>query len=174
MLVVDRIKWKEPYSVTRQYAMIELRKSGVFRLRAWIQTLALGFVILGVAIAGSIAAFPGIVIPWTQLGIGFVLYPASMLCLVVLSVYMPREVHVRRQYIQISSGSSIRITKDKLVRVILDNEDEIPMLHIESRARRGSILKRSVGVGEKVNLNELRALLRDLNDQLAANEQLTV
>lgn len=161
-----RLTWWEPYRLTAAASLAEVRTTGVARPMFWARVIAVCVLIIGALVAGSVYAFPNVVIPWTQLITGTILAPALIAGFIAIKMFVPCHVQVRREWIQFTRGDSAhRIPADRITAAEVTQGPSGPQLVVTYLTRKGTPRTRTCGLSAAVDTDTLTQLLRHVTTE---------
>ncbi|TVQ82020.1 MAG: hypothetical protein EA380_00780 [Phycisphaeraceae bacterium] len=120
---VTRLKWREPYAMTRRRAFEELRALRILEANFWGSVFVLSCGAVGLFLLWAFLATPGLVVPWNQMIVAFVSLVLVFVGVVVIGTYCPVWVDVRLDRIDIVQGqANCRIHPRDLAEAVIVEE----------------------------------------------------
>jgi len=164
----DRIKWWEPHHITRREAFEDLRAAGLLSVYWWIRPVTIAAMFAASAIGAMYWAYPAIQLPWTRILLTPVLAAVMVGMCVVLAIFSPRHIDIRRDRIQIHHGNSaVRINSHQLIDVQVEHGDPEAFVVVRYRRHDRSERTRRVAIARRVDRDALSELLAELRQQCA-------
>ncbi len=126
------------------------------------------------AIGAMYWAYPAIQLPWTQILLTPLLAGVLVGTCVLLAIFAPRHIDIRRDRIQITHGNSaVRINSHQLIDVRVEEGDPEAFVVVRYRRHDRSERTRRVAIAQRVDRDALSELLAELRRQRADDDRVS-